>query len=160
MLKAMATLGSRVLFRNQTCWKPVKNLSRFQVPKQKHHFQKSTTLTSLLQNMSISESFSQTSNFHTSVQVEMPRLVTIRHKKMKKHKLKKFRKRMHYVLKKQKEQRLKKRLKAIKAEEVVLLNEARKWNPEKVLEEEIEAAKRGGWKVDVLENYKRRQSLN
>lgn len=51
-------------------------------------------------------------------------------------------------------------MKAIKAEEIHIINEAKKWNPVKVLEDDLEVAKRGGWTVNILDNYKRRQSLN
>ena len=84
----------------------------------------------------------------------MPYLVNIRHKKMKKHKLKKFRKRMIFLHRKLNEIKKKKKEKVIVAMERSFATSAQEFNAEEYIENHIKEAKRGSWKIDVIEQWK------
>jgi len=81
-------------------------------------------------------------------------LITIRHKKMKKHKLKKLRKRMFYVWKRERE------IKARKKEKLMVLYEqnwqrlADEFNAEKYVQDQIDTAKKGGWGVNIFQSQR------
>ena len=82
----------------------------------------------------------------------MPLLVTIRHKKMKKHKLKKLRKRMRFLYRRLKLEKKKKkeyRLQQLCAAKIASGNA---FDAEAYIAQQIEAAKRGGFKIDIFAN--------
>ena len=80
----------------------------------------------------------------------MPYLVNIRHKKMKKHKLKKFRKRMIFLHRKLGEIKKKKKEQKMLVVERRFATIAQEFDAEKYIESHIQKAKQGGWKLDII----------
>lgn len=83
----------------------------------------------------------------------MPHLINVRKRKMKKHKLKKFRKRMIFLHRKLTEIKKKRKEKALQAIERSFATSAREFDAEKYVAEHIKDAKRGGWKIDVIQRW-------
>ena len=81
-------------------------------------------------------------------------LVRIRHKKMKKHKLKKLRKKMYFWNKKQTDIKMKKKEKMMQLMEKQFAVWADEFDAEKHVEERIEMAKKGGWGINIFETRK------
>ncbi|KAK2184841.1 hypothetical protein NP493_250g01043 [Ridgeia piscesae] len=84
----------------------------------------------------------------------MPWLVGVRHRKMKKHKLKKFRKRMIFLFRKLNEIKRKKKEKAMLALEREFAQKANDFDPEDYVGRLITKAKRGGWGIDIFEDMR------
>jgi len=78
-------------------------------------------------------------------------LVIIRHKKMKKHQLKKLRKRMYYTWKKEAEVKNRKKEKKMQLYEEEWKKLGQSFDAESFVSERIDAAKKGGWGVNVFE---------
>ena len=78
-------------------------------------------------------------------------LVRVRHKKMKKHKLKKLRKRMYFWNKKQTDIKMKKKEKMMQLMEKQFAVWADEFDAEKHVEERIAMAKKGGWGINIFE---------
>jgi len=85
-------------------------------------------------------------------------LMKVRHKMMKKHQLKKYRKRMLFTHRKMNAIKKKKKEKRLVAYERSQVREAQELDVEKFAEEQIKLAKEGGWKVDMFKQYKNTQS--
>lgn len=84
----------------------------------------------------------------------MPWLVGVRHRKMKKHKLRKFRKRMIFLFRKLKEIKRKKKEKVMLALERECAQKANDFDPELYVDRLITKAKRGGWGIDIFEDMR------
>lgn len=80
----------------------------------------------------------------------MPYLITIRHKKMKKHQLRKLRKRMRFLRRKLEAVKRKKREKVLQNYE----NNMKKWSAEfdaeKFVEDHLQRARKAGWEIDIV----------
>jgi len=85
--------------------------------------------------------------------VTLPYLMTIRHKKMKRHKLKKLRKRMRFLMRKRRAVLQRKKEQAIQEVERKFAKEAAEYDPEKYIEEKMALARRSGWGIDVVSEY-------
>ena len=84
----------------------------------------------------------------------MPWLIGVRHRKMKKHKLKKFRKRMIFLFRKLNEIKKKKKEKVMLALERDFAQRADDFDAEKYADRLITKAKRGGWGIDIFEDMR------
>jgi len=80
-----------------------------------------------------------------------PNLMISRHKMMKKHQLKKLRKRMYYTWKKEAEIKNRKKEKKMLAYEDSWRKLAGEFDAEKFVTERIDLAKKGGWGVNIFE---------
>lgn len=87
------------------------------------------------------------------VKVTLPYLMTIRHKKMKKHKLKKLRKRMRFVMRKRRAFKQRRKEQAIQEVERKFAKEAADYDPEKYIEERMLLARQSGWGIDIVAEY-------
>lgn len=80
----------------------------------------------------------------------LPYLITIRHKKMKKHQLRKLRKRMRFLRRKLEAVKRKKREKVLQNYE----NNMKKWSAEfdaeKYVEDQLRTARKAGWEIDIV----------
>lgn len=80
----------------------------------------------------------------------LPYLITIRHKKMKKHQLRKLRKRMRFLRRKLEAVKRKKREKVLQNYE----NNMKKWSTEfdaeKYVEDHLQRARKAGWEIDIV----------
>lgn len=85
-----------------------------------------------------------------------PHLIVIRHKKMKKHKLRKLRKRMMFVFRRRALAKRKAKEKAMQDFEKQCLKKAELFDPEKFVTERIQAAREGGWHVDPVVSWQKR----
>jgi len=77
-------------------------------------------------------------------------IITIRHKKMKKHQLRKLRKRMRFLRRKLEAVKLKKKEKLMVEYERKMSKWATDFNADQSLEEHLTRARRAGWGIDVL----------
>lgn len=84
----------------------------------------------------------------------MPWLIGVRHRKMKKHKLRKFRKRMIFLFRKLNEIKRKKKEKVMLALEREFAQKANDFDPEVYANRLITKAKRGGWGIDIFEDMR------
>ena len=84
----------------------------------------------------------------------MPWLIGVRHRKMKKHKLKKFRKRMIFLFRKLNEIKKKKKEKIMLALERDFAQRGSDFDAEKYTARLITQAKRGGWGIDIFEDMR------
>ena len=80
----------------------------------------------------------------------MPWLMRIRHKKMKKHKLKKLRRRMMFVYRRRKMLKAKKREKELVLIEKRWKSLASEFDADVFVQDNITNAKKGGWGIDIL----------
>ena len=88
-----------------------------------------------------------------------PWLMRIRHKKMKKHQLRKLRKRMRFVYRKRRLLKAKRKEKEIVVIENKFIKLAKDFDANVFVDENIAAAKRGSWGIDVLaERHKKKMS--
>ncbi|GFO35130.1 pyruvate dehydrogenase e1 beta subunit [Plakobranchus ocellatus] len=83
---------------------------------------------------------------------EAKQILRIRHKKMKKHKLKKLRKRMYFLWKKQKQVRKAKRMAIYNKELEDIKSTGEQFNAEDFVRSQIAKAKRGGYYINVFES--------
>lgn len=74
----------------------------------------------------------------------------IRRKKMKRHLLKKFRKRMYFTLKKQRVARKKKKMAVFQARLDQIRNWGESFSAEAFVQEELEKARRGGFYISIM----------
>ena len=81
----------------------------------------------------------------------MPYLVRVRYKKMKKHKLKKLRKRMLPLNRKLTEAKKRKKEKATRATEQMYHDTARLYKPEEYVDDQLRMARKGGYRVDIFQ---------
>jgi len=88
----------------------------------------------------------------SSPKMEAKIIMKIRHKKMKKHKLKKLRKRMYFLWSRQKRARKMKRLKIYFKELEEIKAKGENFNAEDFVREQIEKAKKGGYGINVLDS--------
>ncbi|CAL1527248.1 unnamed protein product [Lymnaea stagnalis] len=79
-------------------------------------------------------------------------IMRIRHKKMKKHKLKKLRKRMYFLWKKQRLARVAKRMAIYHKELEEIEKEGNTFDPETFVREQLLKAKKGGYTINVFES--------
>ncbi|CAG5136048.1 unnamed protein product [Candidula unifasciata] len=86
----------------------------------------------------------------TAPKMEAKIIMRIRHKKMKKHKLKKLRKRMYALWHRQKLARKAKRMKIYWKEIEEIKKSAEQFNAEEFVKEQIAKAKKGGFSVSLL----------
>lgn len=77
------------------------------------------------------------------------RILRIRARKMNRHKLEKFRKRMKYVFRKFKLRKVKRKQEKLKAEIEEMHAAVRSYDPLAVIKEEIALARRGGFRIDL-----------
>lgn len=87
------------------------------------------------------------------VKVTLPYLMTIRHKKMKRHKLRKLRKRMRFVMRKRRAFKQRRKEQVIQEVERKFAKEAADYDPEKYIEERMSLARKSGWGIDVVAEY-------
>lgn len=80
----------------------------------------------------------------------MPYLMRIRHRKMKKHKLKRLRKRMIFLNRKLAEVKRKKKEAILRSQEAQYAKWGQDFNPSDYISKELEKARRGGFKVDIF----------
>lgn len=86
----------------------------------------------------------------TSYQCGTKWIRVIRHRKVKKHKLRKLRKRLIFLNRKLELVKKKKKEKMIQLYEKEQKREADTFDPEKFIEEKISEARKGGWYIDPL----------
>ena len=87
-------------------------------------------------------------------------LMRIRHKKMKKHKLRKLRKRMIFTNRKLTAIKNKKKEAKIVEKEKAFLKSAQDFDAEKYVEERLSSARRGDWSVDIVKTWKNQRHNN
>ena len=88
-----------------------------------------------------------------------PWLMRIRHKKMKKHQLKRFRKRMEFVFRRRKMVKAKKREKEMVLMEARWAQLAKDFDANVFVDDNITAAKRGGWGIDILAERRKKNAF-
>lgn len=79
-------------------------------------------------------------------------IMKIRHKKMKKHKLKKLRKRMYFLWRKHRLARVAKRMAIYKKELEEIQKEGETFDPESFIREQLSKAKKGGYYINIFES--------
>ena len=84
----------------------------------------------------------------------MPYLMRIRKRKMKKHKLRKLRKRMIFLNRKLAEIKKAKKEKKMVAYEAMWAERGRSFNADKWVEDRLDQARKGGWGIDVWQEYR------
>ena len=86
---------------------------------------------------------------------EAKMIMRIRHKKMKKHKLKKLRKRMYFLWKRQKQTRKAKRMTIYNKEIEGIKATGEEFNAEEFVRSQLAKARRGGYYINVFETKHR-----
>lgn len=92
--------------------------------------------------------------------VMLPYLMTIRHKKMKKHQLKKLRKRMKFVMRRRKEVKRKRRERQILEYEQKMAKEGADYDAEKFIEQQLLKARSAGWGIDIVAEFSKKKSIS
>ena len=85
----------------------------------------------------------------------LPKLITIRRRKMKKHKLKKLRKRMRFVMRRQRQRKEKRKELRIQQYEKDQANEGQMFDAEQYIDEHLALARKSGWHVDIISEFNR-----
>jgi len=85
----------------------------------------------------------------------LPKLITIRHKKMKKHQRRKLRKRMRFVMRRRRQLKEKKREREIQQYEREQVKLGQLYNPEQSVDEQLALARKSGWHVDIIAEFSR-----
>ena len=98
------------------------------------------------------------SHSNSLIKHAQPHLIVIRHKKMKKHKLRKLRKRMMFVFRKKAMAKRKIKEKAMLDLEKQSLKKAESFDPENFVNERLVQAREGGWHVDPFATWQRKNS--
>lgn len=88
----------------------------------------------------------------------MPRLITIRHKKMKKHQLRKLRKRMRFLRRKLEAVKRKKREKVLQNYENNMKKWSQEFDAEKFVDDHLMRARKAGWEIDILAERTQKRS--
>lgn len=90
----------------------------------------------------------------------LPYLMTIRHKKMKKHQLRKLRKRMRFLRRKLEAVKRKKKEKVLLDYEKRMASWSQEFNPDKHIEDHLNRARAAGWEIDIVsERGKKRATV-
>jgi hypothetical protein len=90
--------------------------------------------------------------------VTLPYLMTIRHKKMKKHQRRKLRKRMRFVRRRRKAEKRRRREREIQAYERKMAMEAADYDSDKFVEGQLLKARNAGWGIDIIAEYAKKQA--
>ena len=85
----------------------------------------------------------------------LPHLVTIRRKKMKKHKRKKLIKRMRFVLRRRRQLKEKRKERAIQQYEREQAKLGQLYNAEQCIDEQLALARKSGWHIDIIAEFNR-----
>ena len=88
----------------------------------------------------------------------MPLLIRIRKRKMKKHKLRKLRKRMIFLNRKLTARKKAKKEKLMRAHELECKRKGEEFSADKFIEEKIALAREGGWHIDVWKEYRQKKA--
>lgn len=87
----------------------------------------------------------------------LPKLITIRRKKMKKHKLKKFIKRMRFVMRRRRQKKEKRKEREIQQYEREQAKLGQAYSPEKYVDEQLALARKSGWHIDIISEFVHKQ---
>lgn len=85
----------------------------------------------------------------------LPKLITIRRKKMKKHKLKKLRKRMRFVMRRRSQKKLKQKEREIQQYEREQAKQGEAYSAEQYVDEQLALARKSGWHIDIISEFSR-----
>lgn len=83
----------------------------------------------------------------------LPELITIRRRKMKKHKLKKFRKRMRFVMRRRRQKKAKQKEREIQQYEREQAKLGQAYSAEKYVDEQLALARKSGWHIDIISEF-------
>jgi len=87
----------------------------------------------------------------------LPYLITIRRKKMKKHKLKKLRKRLRFVMRKRRQKKERRKEREIQQYEREQAKLGQAYNPEQYVDEQLALARKSGWHIDIISEFNHEQ---
>jgi len=85
----------------------------------------------------------------------LPHLITIRRKKMKKHKRKKFVKRMRFVFRRRRQLKQKRKERAIQKYEREQVKLGQLYSAEQYIDEQLALARKSGWHIDIIAEFNR-----
>ena len=85
----------------------------------------------------------------------LPYMITIRRKKMKKHKLRKLRKRMRFVMRKRRQLKEKRKEREIQQYEREQAKLGQLYSAEQYVDEQLALARKSGWHIDVIAEFNR-----
>ncbi|KAL8601433.1 hypothetical protein ACOMHN_042437 [Nucella lapillus] len=118
--------------------------------------QTSTIVSQIIDPASNSAEISEPTTSNTNAPVEARQIMKIRRKKMKRHLLKKFRKRMAFTLRKIKRDRRKKKEAVFQARLATIRDWGDSFTAKDWVQEQLDKARKGGFYINVLE--KRQQN--
>jgi len=85
----------------------------------------------------------------------LPYMITIRRKKMKKHKLRKLRKRMRFVMRRRRQLKEKRKEREIQQYEHEQAKLGQLYSAEQYVDEQLALARKSGWHIDVIAEFNR-----
>lgn len=88
----------------------------------------------------------------------LPYLMTIRHKKMKKHQLRKLRKRMRFLRRKLEAVKRKKKEKVLLDYEKRMTTWSQEFDPDKHVEDHLMKARGAGWEIDIVAERRKKRA--
>jgi len=90
----------------------------------------------------------------------LPKLLTIRHKKMKKHKRQKLRKRLRFMMRRRRQKKATKKERELQEYERGQIKLGEAYSAEHYVDEQLSLARKSGWHVDVIAEFQRERSAS
>ena len=90
-----------------------------------------------------------------SEKMVLPLLVTIRRKKMKKHRRKKWKKKMRFVLRRKRQLKANRKEREIQKYEREQVKMGERYSAEQYVDEQLALARKSGWHIDIIAEFNR-----